>query len=132
MNGGKFSPVVSTGYGLVIGEFTYFPNGAINPVAGSSTGSLARWITSITYSATGVQTIVFNSGFTFAQQPRFDFSVCATSLATSFSVVQIAQYNQTTRTLVLQQAQNTTGYAAAASADCSVTVQILASDSQGK
>lgn len=130
--GGKFGPVKGLGYDLCIGEFTYFPNGTSDPVLASVTGTLARWITSITYSATGVQTIVFAQGFNFANAPRFDPAVTAAALASSFTVVVIGQFNRTTRTLVLQQAQNVTGYAAAASADCSVSVTVLASDTTGK
>jgi hypothetical protein len=119
-------------YGLCVGEFTYFPNGTSNPSVASCTGGLAQWVESITYSATGVQTIVFKTGFAFAQTPRFVISPVCAALADSFEATQIGAYNATTRTLVIQQRQDVTGYAAAAAAGCFVTVMVFASDSQGK
>lgn len=130
--GGKLGFVQGMGYALCVGEFTYFTNGTTDPVLASVTGGLARWITSITYSATGVQTIVFAAGFGFAQTPRFTMQGVAASLATAFEVSQIGTYNATTRTLVLQQRQALTGYAAAANAGSFVTVKVIVSDTQGK
>lgn len=134
--GGKHGPIQGMGYGLCMGEFTYFPNGTSDPSLTAITGGLARWIQSITYSATGVQTIVFKPGFGFAQTPRFLFTPNAASLAATFSVSQIGAYDATTRTLVLQQhwMQTTTptGVAVAANAGCFVTVTVIASDTQGK
>jgi hypothetical protein len=119
-------------YGLCIGKLTYFPNGTSDPSLSALQGGLAQWVTSITYSATGVQTIVFSPGFAFAGTPRFYIQPACTDLASSFEVSQIGAYNATTRTLVLQQRQATTGYAAAAAATCFVSFVVFASDSQGK
>ena len=132
MNGGKHGPVQGMGYGLVTGEFTYFPNASADPVVASCTGGLARWISSITWSADGIQTIVFKAGFSFANLPRFSASATCVDAASSFTVYQKAQYVASTRTLVLQQVQGTTGYNAASNADCSVSVRLHAQDSTGK
>lgn len=132
MDQGKHGPVQGMGYGLCTGWFTYFPNGTSDPSLTAVVGPLKRWISSITYSATGVQTIVFKEGFKFANTPRFNAFVCSPSLATSHEVSQVGAYNATTRTLVLQQRQGTTGYAAAADAAAFVTVYLNAMDSTGK
>lgn len=129
-NGGLFAGVKGLGYAYVVGHFRYFTNGTSNPA--TIDGPAARWVTSITYSATGVQTIVFNAGFNFAQTPVFACSASGAALASSFDATQIGAYNATTRTLVLQQRQNTTGYAAAADPGSFVNVVILAQDTQGK
>lgn len=117
---------------LKIGKFTYFPNGATSPVLASSVGGLARFIQSITYSATGVQTIVFTSDFGFAGTARFYVQATAAALASTFEATPIGAYNATTRTLVIQQRQGQIGYAAAADPGCFVSVFVLASDSTGK
>ncbi len=132
MNLGKHGPIHGMAYGLCLGEFRYFPNGTSDPSLTAVTGGLARFIQSITYSATGVQTFVFTSDFGFANPPRFIFQPVCTALASSFEVSQIGAYNATTRTLVLQQRQATTGYAAAAASTCFVNVIVVASDTNGK
>lgn len=130
--GGRLGPVDGLGYAQVSGWFTYFPNGTSDPSLTAILGPAARWVSTITYSATGVQTIVFKVGFNFAQTPRFVCQPMCAALASSFEVSQIGAYDATTRTLVLQQRQATTGYAAAASANCAVTVIVVAQDTQGK
>lgn len=132
MNGGKFPEVKGLGYAQVGGWFSYAPNGTSNPVVASCTGPVARWISSITYSATGVQTVVFKEGFSFAQTPIFQASPQAASLATWFSVMQVGAYDETTRTLVLQQHRSGTGEAVAAADGARVHVSILAQDTDGK
>lgn len=125
-------PITGIGYGLKESYFSFAPNGSSNPSASSIVGPLARYVTSITYSATGVQTIVFNSDFVFAQTPRFFISATAASLATRFDVQQIGAYNATTRTLVIQQAIGTTGNEVAASSGAIITVGLLVQDTTGK
>src|SRR5262245_43321101 len=119
MNVGKQGKVDGIGYGMCLGKFTFFPNGTSNPT--NITGELARFVSSITYSATGVQTVVFTSEFGVAQTPQFFMAPACASVATSYEVSQVGAYNATTRTLVLQQRQGQTQYAVAASASAFVT-----------
>lgn len=128
--GGGFGPVKGLGYAMKLGWFTFAPNGASNPT--SITGPLARFVTSITYSATGVQTIVFNSGFVFAQTPRFRPTAELESLTEHFNVNQTGAYDTTTRTLVLTTHRNGTGREVAANAAAAITVYVFASDTTGK
>lgn len=132
MNGGKFPEVKGLGYAQVVGWFTYSPNGTSNPSVSACTGPAARWIDSITYSATGVQTIVFKAGFSFAQTPIFQPTPQPADLTGYFSVSQTGNYDTSTRTLVLQQHRAGTGEAVAAAAGAKVHVSILAQDTQGK
>lgn len=133
MNRTKTGPVHGIGaYGICVGTFTFWPNAASNPSVDAVTGGLARWVESITYGATGVQTIVFKQGFAFAQSPRFFLAPVSDSLANSYEVSQIGAYDATTRTLVLQQRRSQTGREVAAAAGSFVTVMVFASDSQGK
>lgn len=102
----------------LIGWFKYFPNGTDNPT--SFDGPLARFITSITYAATGKQTIVLNSEFGFGGDVCFTLQAGFDAVARAFSASQMGAY--ASNTLVVQQHQGTTGFAAAAHADCHVTV----------
>lgn len=102
----------------LIGWFRYFPDTATDPT--SFEGPLARFIESITYTATGKQTIVFTSEFGFGGDVTFVLQSGFDAVARAFSASQMGAY--ASNTLVVQQHQGTTGFAAAAHADCHVTV----------
>ncbi len=128
MNGGKHGPVQGMGYALCAGEFTITAVKSTSPTV--FTGSLARWVDSVTYAATGKYTIVFKEGFSFANTPRFLFSGMA-PLANGFTILQLLAYNATTRTLVINACTNATTGLDLESGSL-VTVFVFASDSQGK
>lgn len=132
MNGGSSQGAQSIGYRLTAGFFAFFPNGTDNPAVASVTGGVARFIQSITYSATGVQTIVFKDGFTFAQTPTFRVEAAIASLGEHYQAQVLGAYNATTRTLVVQQHRQGTGRVVPADAGAYITVTVLAHDTQGK
>jgi hypothetical protein len=113
----------------LIGWFRYFPNGTSDPSVASCVGPLARYISSITYSATGVQTIVFTDDFTFGGDLAFFPQAVFAAVANAFSATQMDAYNATTRTLVIQQHNTTTGDATAASSDAFVNVFVYGDQS---
>lgn len=123
------------GYGNAphFGAFSFGPNGSTDPViSGSSstlTGGLARWVDSITYSATGVQTIVFKEGFGSGGDMKFIIKPQPESLAEFFFADQIGAYNASTRTLVLTTHRSGTGREVPASANTRVHVVLVTNDS---
>jgi hypothetical protein len=132
MDQGKLGHVEGLGYEICVGWFEFSPNGSTNPTAASRVGPLARFITSITYSATGVQTIVMTSDFRFAQTPTFLVQAQCESLTEHFHAQQTGSYNTSTRTLVVQQHRNGTGREVAANAAAKVRVYVFAQDTEGK
>lgn len=107
MLGGMSPSVRGIGNEVCFGGFSFAPNANANPVisGASSTlvGGLARWVESITYSATGIQTVVFREGFGFPGNLAFFVTAQMASLTEWFFATQIGAYNATTRTLVIQQ-----------------------------
>jgi hypothetical protein len=132
MNQGKHGPVQGLGYGLCLGWFSFAPNAFNNPASTSYGGPLKSYISSVTYSATGVQTVVFKTGFSFAQTPEFMPVGVAESLSEHYLVQQTAAYNTSTRTLVLQQHRNGAGREVPANAATKIVVFVFAQDTQGK
>jgi len=132
MNQGKTPSVFGLGYGICVGWFSFAPNGSSDPSTASYDGPLKSWITSVTYGATGVQTIVFKSGFSFAKTPTFAPVGVAESLTEHYLVQQTGAYDTTTRTLVLQQHRNGTGRVVPANAATKIVVYVFAQDTQGK
>lgn len=133
MLGGMNPSTRSIGTELCLGFFSFGPNGTSNPVitgtASTLSGGLARWVQSITYSAIGVQTIVFAEGFGFAGATIFTAIPQVASLADHFIVAPVGAYNPTTRTLVLQQHRNGTGQPVPAAAGARIHVVVLAHNS---
>lgn len=127
---GKQGKVDGIGYGLVEGSFSFAPNGSSNPV--TITGAAARYVTSVTYSATGVQTIQFTSEFVFANAPIFRVDAQIESLTEWFAAQQVGQYNATTRQLVIQQHRAGVGRVVTANDGARVRIFFHAQDSQGK
>jgi hypothetical protein len=80
----------------VYGTFQFAVNGTSNPLTSTFTGSLAKVVASVVYSATGKFTITFQQGFSFAPTPVVGFdAVCADQTATNFfQTCQIGAYNQ--------------------------------------
>jgi hypothetical protein len=95
------------------GYFSFQPNGASNPViSGSSStlkGGAKRYVSSITYSATGVLTIVFTSDFVFPGEIQWSVSNHYDSGGTQWYPALKGAYTTATRTLVLQCTNATNG-----------------------
>lgn len=129
---GKQGKVDGIGYGLVIGTFSFAPNGSSNPLLTAVGGGLTRFITGITYGATGVYTVQFGTDFVFANAPVFHVVAQPDSLANWFIAQQIGQYNTTTRQLVIQAHRSGAGYEPAASSGCRIRSSLYALDTTGK
>ncbi len=130
MFAGKQGKVDGIGYGDVIGALVFAPNGASNPT--TITGPLARFVSSITYSATGIYTITFTSEFVFANTPVFFVDQSFDVIANYFSANQIGAYNTTTRVLVVQTNRSGTGQQVAAGTGALVKIAMYAQDTGGK
>lgn len=109
----------------LIGWFKYYPNGTSTVT--SYDGPLARYISSITYAATGKQTIVFSSEFGFGGDLAFVPKASFDAVANAFSASQMGAY--ASNTLIIQQHQGTSGFAAAAHADNHVVVFVYGDQS---
>jgi len=111
---------------------TFGPNTAANPVITGSlstlTGGLGRWVQSIVYTATGIQTITFLEGFGFAGSIVFLVGAQPATLLEHFLVAQIGAYNATTRTLVLQQHRNGTAREVPADPLARISVVVVATN----
>jgi hypothetical protein len=110
---------------------SFAPNGASNPVVTSSNGPRGIKNATITYSATGVYTIVFSSDFQPPSDAVFVVGAQCAALASYFEAVQLGAYNATTRTLVVQAKQGASGVAVAAAAGARIHIQICFNDSTG-
>ena len=118
------------GINPTFGWFSFFPNGASDPVLASCTGPLARFISSVTYQATGQYTIVFSADMPVPNM-RFIANQNIASLAAGYTA-SVVSYTTATRTLVVQ-AHNgsTTGVAVAANSNAFITVEVFAEASEG-
>lgn len=85
------------GNGPVFGWARIFPNGTSTPALTSVTGPLKQWISSLSYSATGIINVVFRDGFNLNEM-NFGLSVQSVDAASAFTASQIGAYNTTTRT----------------------------------
>jgi hypothetical protein len=130
MNQGKHGPVQGIGHGLCLGWFSFRPNAASNPAAADITGPLKRFVSSIAYSATGIQTVSFTADFVFATAPRFVPVAESVDLSSWFSVIQTGAY--ASRTLTLQQHRSGTAREVASDAANVIRVYVFAQDTTGK
>lgn len=112
MNSGGFTLAHGAGYAPYYGTLTYRPNGTSNPDLALVDGTLKRFLSSITYSATGQQTLVFTPDFVFPKTVLWFATAGFDAVANAYSVGVLA-WGPSTRTLVLQQHQGTSGFAAA-------------------
>lgn len=118
---------------IVVGDLSFSPNTAADPSSTYTTGSLKGAVTSITYSATGIYTIVFASKFRFPSAPNFVVHGLIENTTNYFSCNQVGAYNATTRTLVIQAHRAGTPYEVPASAGvAAIKVVALARNSTGK
>jgi len=131
MNNSGFTEALGAGYAPYFGWFSYRPNGTSNPDLDLLDGPAKRYVQSITYSATGVQTIVFKEGFSFPTTVAWFCSTSCLAVANAFQA-SVLSWDPTTRTLVLQQAQNTTGVATASNPANVVRVGFMSNNSSGK
>lgn len=126
-------PVHGLGPDETVGELSFSPNGTSNPTL--IVGSMAKYVTSIAYSATGIYTITFNSRFRFPVPPHFMCSALVESLANYFAVIQVGTYDTVNKVLVLQAIQAGSGYAVPASSvagTARVNVATFVRNSSGK
>lgn len=110
---------------------SFAPNGTSNPLTSSNTGPSGIRAFTTTYSPTGVQTIVFPENFAPPSNTTFLVSAQCASIGAYFEVVQIGAYNASTRTLVVQTKQGSSGNAVAAAAGARVHIGIFFNDSTG-
>lgn len=97
-----------------IGWLRFKTNGTSNPVitGASSTleGPLAPYVSSIVYSATGIETLIWTPEFKAVTNPKsggnnpikFLLKYLPDALANNLGIAQIGLFNNTTRTLVMQ------------------------------
>lgn len=101
MNGTKY-PARGCGPEQIVGGFEFDVNGTSAVSTSTFKGSMKRYVTSVSYSATGLFTIVFTTDFTFPTRPTFMVdSTCENQTTLSFIAKQIGAYNTTTRTLIV-------------------------------
>lgn len=112
-------------------SLSFAPNGTSNPLVASNQGSPGLKASAITYSATGIQTIVFPADFSPPSDTRFVVSAQCASIGAYFEVVQIGAYNAVTRTLVVQTKQGASGNAVAAAAGARVHIGMFFNESTG-
>lgn len=99
------------GGGPSSGWFSFKTNTTSDPslAVNNLVGPLRGFINSITYSATGVYTIVFNTEFHVSGAAAFKVQFVPSTLAYNvMSIVQTGTYTEATRTLVLQMYDITT------------------------
>jgi hypothetical protein len=112
MNTGGWTLAHGAGYAPYYGTLTYRPNGTSNPDLALVDGTLKRFVTSITYAATGKQSIVFTPDFVFPKTVVWTVTAGFDAIANAYSV-GILLWTPTTRTLELQQHIGVSGVAAA-------------------
>lgn len=120
--------------GVTNGSFCFSPNGSSDPSSTYTQGDLLRFITSITYSATGIYTIVFTDKFLFpsTQHPMFLVSPEVQNMTEHFAVNTLA-YVPSTRTLVINTHRNGTAREVPASTGAArVVVYLTVLDTTGK
>lgn len=115
MNQGGWTLAHGAGYAPYYGTLTYRPNGTSNPDASLLDGTLKRFVTSVTYAATGQQSILFSPDFVFPKTVVWTATPGFDALANSYNV-GILSWTPSTRILVLQQFLGTTGIAVASNA----------------
>lgn len=131
MNGLFVQPTEGLGPEPRCVSFSFAPNGTSNPLTSAERGPRPLTNSTITYSATGVYTIVFPVDFTPPADAQFLVSAQCESLANWFEVCQVGAYNATTRTLVVQAHRSGTGQAVAAAAGARIHVAIFFNHSTG-
>jgi hypothetical protein len=102
MDGFGTYPVKDLRPGPVHGAFRFATNGTSDPSLTTMTGSMKNLVTTNTYSATGVYTIVFDAGFTFADFPVWIPQAHCADQSTNAFIVVVQSWTASTRTLVLQ------------------------------
>ncbi len=114
----------AAGQSPCLGWFRYFVNGTTDPVLASCVGPLARYLTSLTYSATGKVAIVFTTDFAWGGALAFNLN-CSHKSGTIFDVKQMGAYVAATRTLNTQAVNGAlVANAPAADADAFVDVWV--------
>jgi hypothetical protein len=112
MNQGGWTLAHGCGYAPYYGTLTYRPNGISNPDLALVDGTLKRFVTSITYGATGQQSILFTPDFVFPKTVVWTATAGFDAIANAYSV-GILLWTPSTRTLLLQQHVGVSGVAAA-------------------
>lgn len=115
MNTGGWTLAHGAGYAPYYGTLTFRPNGTSNPDTAAVDGTLKRFVTSITYAATGQQSILFSPDFVFPKTVVWTATAGFDAVANAYSV-GVLLWTPSTRTLLLQQHSGTTGVAVASNA----------------
>lgn len=108
MNTGGWTLAHGAGYAPYYGTLTYRPNGTSNPDLTLVDGTLKRFVTSITYAATGQQSILFSPDFVFPKTVVWTATPGFDAVANAYGV-GILSWTPASRTLVLSQFNGVTG-----------------------
>lgn len=133
MNGiGTYPIVGTTRPGCIQGWFSFQCNAAGSPSTSTFKGSLKGRVT-VTYTATGIFTITLASGMSFPETPVIQVSSqCADNTGTNqFWVAQTGEWNNTSRSFVIQANQGTSAFAPPATAGNRINFWIGAVNSTG-
>lgn len=127
--------VEGLGYAPLVAWLAFDTNGSSDSPSTTWVGPLARFVTSITYSATGKHTIVFKEEFQVVAPALFGAMAQPASEAETFQVQVNGQYVVATRTLVVQTTRGATARevpAGSAAGDSRIVLFLMANDSGGK
>lgn len=124
LNKHKSSEMHAYGYGRTIIAFSFFPNGASQPVSTSFRGTKPG-ISSITRSAAGTYAIVFDDNI--IDTDFISMIATAQSNALADAICEFGPYVAATKTLTLRVSTSTTGAALdmAANANSRVSVMLV-------
>lgn len=134
MNGIGTYPIIGTMRpGALEGWGSFQCNGSGTPATTTFRGSLKDRFTA-TYTATGIFTITLSSGLSFPETPVITVSSqCADNTGTNqFWVTQTAEWNNTSRSFVIQANQGTSAFAPPATAGNRINFWIGIVNSTGK
>lgn len=112
-------------------RFSFAPNGTSDPLVASNHGPPGIKAATITYSATGIYTIVFPVDFAPPTNTVFGLTGQVDAIANYFALMIIGAYVASTRTLVVQAHRAGTGQAVAAAAGNRIHISMTFNDSTG-
>ena len=102
MNGFQAQPAYGLGVAPLLASLAFKTNGTSDPSMTTATGSMKRILTSITYSATGILTIIFDAGWNFPETPTWLVTARCADQSTNAFIPVVKSWTNSTRTLVLQ------------------------------
>lgn len=133
MEVGNESPIKGLGTNIIHIGGSFQTNGTSDP-SSSTFRSTPGCKFNVTYSATGVFTIVFDPSITFPDRPYcINITKQGAVLATDwFDAFVLGEFNRTTRTLVIQAHRSGTGNAPANTAGNRINFDLFFRNSTGK